>query len=100
MSDFERLGDHAVNISEVAAELNEKKIAFSDEAQYELDVLENAVKECVSLACRPAVTPSDGGRIAVLPGMGMLAQLAFPLPWCYTELGSSDRIIPQNNLES
>ena len=44
VSDFERLGDHAVNISEVAAELNEKKIAFSDEAQYELDVLENAVK--------------------------------------------------------
>ena len=42
VSDFERLGDHAVNISEVAAELNEKKIAFSDEAQYELDVLENA----------------------------------------------------------
>ena len=28
VSDFERLGDHAVNISEVAAELNEKKIAF------------------------------------------------------------------------
>lgn len=50
VSDFERLGDHAVNISEVAAELNEKKIAFSDEAQCELDVLENAVKECVSLA--------------------------------------------------
>ena len=46
----DKLGDHAVNISEVAAELNEKKIAFSDEAQYELDVLENAVKECVSLA--------------------------------------------------
>ncbi len=50
VSDFERLGDHAVNISEVAAELNEKKIAFSDEAQYEMDVLENAVRECVSLA--------------------------------------------------
>ena len=50
VSDFERLGDHAVNISEVAAELNEKKIAFSDEAQYELDVLENAVRECVALA--------------------------------------------------
>lgn len=50
VSDFERLGDHAVNISEVASELNEKKIAFSDEAQYELDVLESAVKECVSLA--------------------------------------------------
>ncbi len=50
VSDFERLGDHAVNVSEVAAELNEKKISFSEEAQYELGVLESAVKECVSLA--------------------------------------------------
>ena len=50
VSDFERLGDHAVNVSEVAAELNEKKISFSDEAQYELSVLESAVKECVSIS--------------------------------------------------
>ena len=50
VSDFERLGDHAVNVSEVAEELNEKKISFSDEASYELSVLEGAVKECVSLA--------------------------------------------------
>ena len=50
VSDFERLGDHAVNISEVAEELSEKKISFSDEAQYEMDVLESAVKDCVSLA--------------------------------------------------
>mgnify|MGYP000379455358 FL=1 len=40
----------ALKLQGKAAELNEKKIAFSDEAQYELDVLENAVKECVSLA--------------------------------------------------
>ena len=50
VSDFERLGDHAVNVSEVAAELNEKKISFSDEAQYELSVLEGSVKECVSIS--------------------------------------------------
>ena len=50
VSDFERLGDHAVNVSEVAAELNEKKISFSDEAQYELSILEGAVKECVSIS--------------------------------------------------
>ena len=50
VSDFERLGDHAVNVSEVAEELNEKKISFSDEAQYELSVLEGAVKECVSIS--------------------------------------------------
>ena len=49
LSDFERLGDHAVNISKVAGELEEKKIAFSEFAQYELDVLESAVREIVGL---------------------------------------------------
>lgn len=49
ISDFERLGDHAVNISKVGMELEEKKVAFSDSAQYELGVLENAVKEVVDL---------------------------------------------------
>lgn len=45
ISDFERLGDHAVNLSRSANELYEKKISFSDEAKYELSVLSGAVKE-------------------------------------------------------
>ncbi|MDD6156439.1 MAG: Na/Pi cotransporter family protein [Lachnospiraceae bacterium] len=49
ISDFERLGDHAVNIAEVGNELQEKKLAFSDEAQYELEVLEAAVREIVDM---------------------------------------------------
>lgn len=49
ISDFERLGDHAVNISGVANELHEKKIKFSDEAQYELNVLKDAAKEIVNI---------------------------------------------------
>ncbi len=49
ISDFERLGDHAVNISQVAQELYEKKISFSEDAQYELDVLENALQEIMDL---------------------------------------------------
>lgn len=49
ISDFERLGDHAVNISNVANELAEKKIAFSESAQNELEVLESAVHELVDL---------------------------------------------------
>ncbi len=52
LSDFERLGDHAVNISKVANEINEKKISFSTEAQYELDVVESAVKDIVDLTVR------------------------------------------------
>lgn len=49
ISDFERLGDHAVNISNVGKELEDKKVSFSDSAQYELGVLESAVKEIVDL---------------------------------------------------
>ena len=49
ISDFERLGDHAVNISRVAQELHEKSRAFSDAAQYELNVVEDALKEIVEL---------------------------------------------------
>lgn len=49
ISDFERLGDHAVNIAEVASELNEKKFSFSEEARYELNVLKSAVKEIVAI---------------------------------------------------
>ncbi len=49
ISDFERLGDHAVNVSQVAQELYEKKISFSEDAQYELEVLENALQEIMDL---------------------------------------------------
>lgn len=49
MGDFERLGDHAVNISEAAEELYEKKLVFSEEAQYELDILKKASQEILDL---------------------------------------------------
>lgn len=52
ISDFERLGDHAVNLSKSANELHEKKISFSDEAVYELGVLSGAVKEILDLTVR------------------------------------------------
>lgn len=49
ISDFERLGDHAVNLSKSANELQSKKISFSDEAVYELSVLSGAVREILDL---------------------------------------------------
>ena len=49
ISDFERLGDHAVNISKVASELSEKKITFSPSAQDEIRILQSAVQEVVDL---------------------------------------------------
>ncbi len=49
LSDFERLGDHAVNIADVADELHEKKSSFSEEAWQELNVLQNAVQEIIHI---------------------------------------------------
>lgn len=49
ISDFERVGDHAVNLARVANELHEKKISFSEEADYELEMLMAATREIVEL---------------------------------------------------
>lgn len=50
INDFERLSDHAVNISNIAVEMKEKKISFSEKAQSEMDVLCSAIKEIVTLS--------------------------------------------------
>lgn len=49
INDFERIADHAVNISEAALEISEKGIVFSKEAQHELEVLRTAVLDIVQL---------------------------------------------------
>ena len=43
IGDFERLGDHAKGLEKVAAEINEKKIAFSENAIKEIDILLDAI---------------------------------------------------------
>lgn len=45
IGDFERIGDHAVNIAEAASEIHDKKLVFSDEANKELKVMTDAVRE-------------------------------------------------------
>ncbi len=50
ISDFERISDHAVNISEAAHEIHDKELVFSPEAQHELEVMESAVGEILALA--------------------------------------------------
>ena len=50
ISDFERIGDHAKNIMESAAELNEKELKFSDAATAELAVIVGAVGEILQLS--------------------------------------------------
>lgn len=50
IGDFERISDHAVNILEVAKEINEKKIKFSTDAEAGLDILMSALTEIINNA--------------------------------------------------
>ncbi len=50
LSDFERISDHAMNVGDVAREIKEKQIRFSDAAKHELDVLRGALNEILELA--------------------------------------------------
>ncbi len=50
IGDFERIADHAVNISHVAKEISDKELKFSHEANHELDILAAAVEEIVDLS--------------------------------------------------
>ena len=45
LSDFERISDHARNIGEAVEEIEGKKIQFTEKAQNELCILEDAVNE-------------------------------------------------------
>ncbi len=49
LPDFERLSDRALSIAGSAAEIHDKKISFSSEAQHELSVIIAATKEIIDL---------------------------------------------------
>ena len=49
IGDFERLGDHAVNLRKTAEEIHDKHIVFSEDAAAELQNLTNALTEILEL---------------------------------------------------
>ncbi len=49
INDFERLGDHAVNLYYAASEMNKKGFAFSEAAKAELHVLTSAIEEILMM---------------------------------------------------
>lgn len=58
IGDFERIGDHAVNILQVAEEMHEKKLHFSDKAAKEVRVLIGALSEILETTTKAYVTNS------------------------------------------
>ena len=55
VSEFERIGDHAVNLTENSAALVEKHTEFSAAAKRELEVLTDAIKQILDYAWRAFV---------------------------------------------
>lgn len=49
IGDFERIGDHAINLLDTAQELHDKKISFSDETTKEIEVITEALSEILYL---------------------------------------------------
>lgn len=52
IDDFERIGDHAVNLVEVAKELYDRKESFSEEALAEIGVLNEAIFELMDITSK------------------------------------------------
>lgn len=67
LSDFERMSDHASNIAELAQEIHEKEIAFSDVARDELATLMSALGELMNLAVESFISDDDGMASRVEP---------------------------------
>lgn len=67
IGDFERLGDHAVNLLKVAEEINEKKISFSPQAQVELKTATDALVEILEMTFQSFSNYDLGTALMVEP---------------------------------
>jgi len=67
LSDFERIGDYAVNLSESAAALHEKGLSLSSQAQEELNSVCSAVGEALDQALEAYHSQSSEAAFRVEP---------------------------------
>ncbi len=67
LSDFERIGDYAVNLSESAAALHEQGLVFSPQAQEELNSVCSAVREALDKALEAYHAQSSEAAFQVEP---------------------------------
>lgn len=67
VTEFERLGDHAVNISEVASALNSRDTVFSDEAIRELVVVRNLINRILDYGFQAFKKRDEGAARHIEP---------------------------------
>ncbi|MBQ7815770.1 MAG: Na/Pi cotransporter family protein [Oscillospiraceae bacterium] len=76
IGDFERLGDHALNISKLSKEMHEKDVEFSTQANEEIRGLKNAVLEIVSLTMDAFVNEDSKVALRVEPLERVIDEIA------------------------
>ncbi len=67
IGDFERLGDHALNLLKAAREIHDKEIVFTKQAQEELRVLTAAIREIMDITSHAYVNNDIKMAVQVEP---------------------------------
>ena len=67
IGDFERLGDHAMNLVDIAKEIYDKKMQFSESASKEMDVLTSALKDILERAYHVYETVDESEAVDIEP---------------------------------
>ncbi len=75
IGDFERVGDHALNICKLAEEMHEKNISFSDDGKKEIGIIGDAVKEIINLSIHSFISDDPATASHVEPLEQVVDQL-------------------------
>ena len=72
INDFERIGDHAINMAKLAKQIDDNKLEFSKNARKELTVLNNALREILTLTVEAFSKNDLTEAVKVEPRGGLL----------------------------
>ena len=67
INDFERIGDHALNLMEIAGEMKKKKMEFSKKAKHEMQVFGSAVEDILNRSIQAFIKNDIGLAMSVEP---------------------------------
>lgn len=67
IGDFERLGDHAINLAQSAKEIHDSNMHFSDGAQQEMHTLTTAIEEILQNTCQVYQSQDETEAINIEP---------------------------------
>lgn len=79
IGDFERIGDHAVNVLESAQEMQDKGVTFSIEGQKEVAILSGAVEEVLQMTVNAFATHDAALAVKVEPLEQVVDELVFEI---------------------